>query len=170
MKTCLFNVSETEVAQRLGLTRENVRELRVEHLYQDEDFAKIGREIHYADDGIEKLRQIIKKNAPDGVRTGDLGMPRVKDPSASLKASGVPMGVYLADRKGEGILDAVVTKTYPQNPQYMEALFGDRPITVHVKNNTNFIPGMVIESRQLVMKNERVFDFIGRCPRTRGKW
>lgn len=167
MKTELFDVTEDDVAKRLGLTRENVRELRVAHLYQDEDFAMIGRAIHYAATGIEKLRQIIKKNAPAGVKPRDLSMPRIKDGSAATSAS---IGIYLASRKGEGILDAIVKEIYPKNPKYLMAILGDKEITVHVNSNVNFIKGMVIESRQLVMKNERVFEFNGRCPRARGKW
>jgi hypothetical protein len=174
MTTCLCNISENEAAKKLGLTRNEVRELRMEHLYQDEDFARVGREIQYTDAGIEKLRQIIKKNAPAGVRSGDLGMleekPLPAAPNALQGKSSAEVGVYLADRKEETILDAVVTRVYPTNRQYMEALLGDLPIVIHVRSNVNFVVGMVIESRRLVMKNTRVFDFIGRYPRARGRW
>ena len=157
MKTSLFKITEADVAARLGLTREDMRELRVEHLYQDEDWVKIGREIHYSEDGIEKLRQILKKNAPDGVKLGDIAPMSTK---AAPEAPDAPMV----------ILDAVVTKIYPKNPQFLEALLGGQPITVRVNNNANFLPGMIIQSRQLAMKRPQLFDFIGRCPRARGRW
>jgi len=168
MRTALFNIAEVEVAKRLGLTRENMRDLRVEHLYQDEDWAKIGREIHYSEDGIEKLRQILKKNAPDGVKLGDIAILSTK--VAPPFAQGVSGGRPEAPDAPGVILDAVVTKIYQKNPQFLEALLGGQPITVRVNNNANFLPGMVIQSRQLAMKNPRLFDFIGRCPRVRGRW
>jgi len=152
MKTVLFNVKEETVARQLGLTREEVKELRVENLYQDEDFAKIGRDLCYTQDAIEKIRQIIKKNAPAGVKLGDLALMKIK-------AARPPV-----------ILDAVVTEVYPHNQEYLEALLGGQTITVHVNSNVNFLPGMIIQSRQLTMKNTRVFNFSGRCPRARGRW
>ena len=152
-----FKIAEADVVERLGLTREDMRDLRVEHLYQDEDWVKIGRGIHYSEDGIEKLRQILKKNAPDGVKLGDIAILSTK------AAPDVPDAPTV-------ILDAVVTKIYRKNPQFLEALLGGQPITVRVNNNANFIPGMVMQSRQLAMKKPQLFDFIGRCPRARGRW
>ncbi len=177
MRTVLFNIKEDDVAKRLGLIREEVRELRSKYLYQEEDFVKVGREICYAEDGLQKLRLVLKKIAPAGVKAGDLGVPRLN----TAAATSASLGVYLADRKeGEGILDAEVTKIYPsiptQHPQYLEATVGTKTIVIRVNSNVNFIakegekPGMIIPSRLLVMKNERVFDFTGRCPRRRGRW
>lgn len=175
MRTVLFNVSELDVAKRLGLSREQIRELRTmseSQIYEGEDWEKVGRDICYSSDGIAKLRQIIEKHAPDAPRMNDLSVKKIKASAAATSAS---LGAYLADRKGM-ILDAEVTKIYPHNPQYLEAMLGDKTIVIRVNNNANFIerngdrPGTIIPSRQLVMKNERVFDFVGRCPRARGKW
>lgn len=157
MRTGLFKVTEIDVAKRLGLSREAVRELRVEHLYQEEDFSKVGREICYAEDGVEKLRKFLKRTAPTGITLGDIAPMQVKTPEMAVD-------------KPEVILDAVVVKIYPHNPQYMEALLGGQPVTVRVRDNGNFIPKMVIQSRQLAMRNPKLFDFIGRCPRGRGRW
>lgn len=152
-----FKVKEGEVAERLGVSREEVRAWRVENLYQDEDFGKVGREICWSEGGIEKMRKTIKKTAPAGVTLGDLAPMKVVDGGGGPDAPTV-------------ILDAVVTRIYPKNPKYMEALLGGQQVTVCVNSNVNFIEGMIIPSRQLAMRNQRVFDFIGRCPRGRGRW
>jgi hypothetical protein len=159
MRTVLFNIKEETVAARLGLTREAVRELR-EHLTAEEDYATVGREIAYTEDGIKKIREVIKKNAPSGVKIGDVALLKVTQPAAGPDAATV-------------ILDAVVTNVYVHNKLHMEALLGGQTILIRLDRthgNVNFLPGMVIESRQLIMRNLRLFDFVGRYPRSRGKW
>jgi hypothetical protein len=156
MNKAQFNVKEEDVANRLGLTRDQVRELRAGNLYQDEDFGKVGREICYTEAAVEKIRELLKKTAP-GVRLGDLAPMKVAAPKTPASAPTV-------------MLDAVVVRIYPHNPQYLEALLGGQLITIRVANNSKFTRDMVIESRLLVMKNARMFDFVGRCPRARGKW
>ncbi|MFA5169009.1 MAG: hypothetical protein WC530_10830 [Candidatus Omnitrophota bacterium] len=152
-----FNVKEGEVAKRLGISRDEARDLRAENLYQDEDFGKVGREVCWTEGAIEKVRKFIKKTAAAGVTLGDLAPMKVVGGGNNLDAPTV-------------ILDAVISKIYPNNPKYMEALLGGQLITVCVNSNVNFLPGMIIPSRQLAMRNQRVFDFIGRCPRGRGRW
>jgi len=157
MNKAQFNVKEEDVANRLGIKRDQVRELRADNLFQDEDFGKVGREICYTEAALNKIREILKKTAPAGVKLGDLAPMKALTPPPPGNAPTV-------------ILEAVVTRIYPDNPKYMEALLGGQTITIHVNKNTNFLPGMVIESRRLRMKNPRVFDFDGRCPRARGRW
>lgn len=162
MRATEYKTSEAELSKKLGLTREAVREMRIMHLAQGDDWMKLGREIHYSDAGVKKLIKTIKKNAPDGANYCDLTLPKIK--------AEPPMGVYLADLPDGPVLDAIVVRIYEKNPHYLEAKLGSRDIQVRVRNNQNFVAGMVIESRQLVMANERVFDYIGRCPRVRGRW
>ena len=169
MSTVLFDLPEEAVAERLGIPRENVRELRVEHLYQDEDWAMVNRSVQYSEDGVRKLRQILAKNAPAGVRRGDLALGRPLEGGKSKDAPTVN-------------LDAVVTRTFPYMPKLLEAELGGRKISVRVASNLNFVArttnpdgtinqeGTIIPSRELVMKNTVIFDFIGRCPRSKGRW
>jgi hypothetical protein len=155
------------VAGALGLTGDAVRRLRASELYLDEDFAKVGREIRYSAGAIEKLRRVLKENAPQGVRLGDVAV-KVPEAAAGSLSNGAQAMQEASDAAGE--VDAVVTKVYPHNQKWMEALLGDLPIVIHVRSNVNFTVGMIIESRRLLVKNERVFDFVGRCPRARGRW
>jgi hypothetical protein len=154
-----FNLTEEDVATALGLTREAVRQLRADELYLDEDFINEvgGRGICYAPSAIEKLRLILKESAAPGAKLGDIAILNVSPAAASSDQPTV-------------ILDAVVTKIYPHNPHFLEALLGGQTITVRVNNNANFIPEMIIPSKNLSMKNPRQYDFIGRCPRGRGTW
>ena len=157
MRTGLFNQKEEDVAKKLGLTRDVVRELRAEHLYQDEDFGKLGREICYAEDGVQKIKKVLKKNAPPGVTLGDLSPMNIKAGPNAANESVV-------------ILDAVVTEIYQGNHKYLGALLGGKDVTVHVFSNVNFTEDMVIPGMRLTMINPLLFDFIGRCPQARGRW
>jgi len=158
-ETAVFNLTEENVADALGLTRETVRQLRADELYLDEDFINEtgGRGICYAEHAIEKLRLILKESAAPGAKLGDIAVLNVLPAAA-------------ADDKATVILDAVVTKIYTHNPHYLEAILGGQPINVRVNSNVNFIPGMILPSRNLSKKNPRQYGFIGRCPRGRGTW
>lgn len=153
----LFEVPEEEVAARLGVPRECVREMRVENLYQEEDWALLGGEIRYSRSGMKRLEDLLKKNAAGSVRRGDLAVAKDRPRVGGADAATV-------------ILDAVVQKVFQTNPGFLEAELGGRTITVRVRSNVNFLEGMVIPSRELVMRNERLFDFVGRYPRQRGRW
>jgi hypothetical protein len=163
MKAEQFNVTEEAVAKKLGLNRDFIRKLRADNLRPGEDFAQVGRDIRYAENGIEKMRLLLNKSAPPGVPLGDVVLLNTRPGPA-------------AGDKPTVILDAVVTKIYRHNPQYLEALLGGQTVTIKVNHNANFIaqsegnPGTVIPSRLLVMKSPRQFNFVGRCPRARGKW
>ena len=158
-----FKVKEGEVAERLGVRREEVRAWRVDNLYQDEDFGKVGRKICWTEGAIEKMRKTIKKTAPAGVTLGDLAPMKVLDSGGNPDAPTV-------------ILDAEVINIYRNNHKYLEAVLGGQTITVHVNSNVNFIarsegnPGTIIPGSQLAKRNPRFYDFIGRCPRGRGRW
>lgn len=157
-KNAEFKLTEETVADALGLTREAVRQLRADELFIDEDFIDDGgRGIFYATSAIEKLRLVLKKSAAPGAKLGDIAILNIIPAAAASDNPTV-------------ILDAVVTKIYPHNLHFLEALLGGQPITVRVNSNANFIPEMVIPSRNLSMKNPRLYDFIGRCPRGRGTW
>ena len=162
MQSELFNVTEVDVAKKLGLSRDAVRKLRAEHLYQDEDFGKVGRDICYTEEVVQKLRQVLQKNT-HGIKPGDL----------------VPMSVKTEPAASDGptvIQDAVVTEVFHKNTQHLRALLGGRKITVRVRNNANFIagsvgnPGTVIPASKLAMRNPLLYDFIGQYPRARGMW
>ena len=158
-----FNLTEEDVAAALGLTRDAVRQLRADELYLDEDFINEvgGRGICYAPSAIEKLRLILKESAAPGAKLGDIA---ILDVSPAAAAGDQPTV----------ILDAVVTTVFIANPHYIEALLGGQTITIFVgrdhKANANFIKGMTISADHLSKRNPRLYDFIGRRPRTRGTW
>ena len=168
-QTCLFTVTEEEVVRRLGINKENVEYLRIQYLTAAEDFMTISGRLLYAEDGIRKMNDgIIEENAHAGVAPGDLALPQVQVRKESADAATV-------------ILDAEVIEIFHKNTQYLRALLGGRKITVRVRNNANFIAqstdgkgnvmqhGTIIPSRELAMKSQDLFDFIGRYPRARGR-
>jgi len=138
--------------------------------------------IRYSDAGIRKLTDILglqKKTAgehPDAGPQENMGAEALKtverQETSPERAGGAGAPAIPDSGKNAlaGTLDAVVTRIYGHNHQYMEAKLGDQAIVIRVRDNKHFVPGMIVESRWLTRVNERVFDFVGRCPRGRGKW
>jgi hypothetical protein len=152
----LFEVREEEVARRLGIPREMVREWRAEHLYEGDDWDMVAREIRYSPAGLEKLREILKKTLPDGVRTPDISRGQLLLPARA--ASLAPA-------------DARVARVFCGNRKYMAAEMKGRPVTIRVHDNRNFLPGMTIQARDLAPAGGgTLWDFVGRSPRGRGRW
>jgi hypothetical protein len=155
-RTELFEVREEEVARRLGVPREMVREWRVENLYEGEDFGLVAREIRYSAAGLEKLRGILKKLLPDGARAPELGGKHLLLP---------------AEASSLAPADARVARVFYGNRKYLAAEMRGRVVTVRVKDNRNFVIGMTIQARDLAPAGGgTLFDFVGRCPRGRGRW
>ena len=152
-----WKISEEEAAATLGLTEELLRELRADYLYEGEDWGKRGRKICYTEEGVAKLSKMLAD------RTAACGKACQKTVEAALTAAPDPMAASL-------ILDAVVTKVYETNRMFLEARLGDNIVQVRVRDNLNFIAGMIIDARQLMMRNQQQYDFVGRCPRARGRW
>jgi hypothetical protein len=160
----LWVVSEAETARRLGITQELVREWRSEWLYEHEDWGLVGREIRYTEGGIEKLRGILKKTLPAGAMAGDLRRKLLPARAASLEGFKGDVGA---------IVKAVtVTRVMVNNPQFMEGRLDgqDGIVLVRVRDNRNFLPGMVLTSEKLERRHDRLFYFIGRYPKSRGRW
>jgi hypothetical protein len=160
----LWAVSEGEVARRLGITQELVREWRVEWLYEHEDWGLVGREIKYTEGGIEKLRGILKKTLPAGAMAGDLGRKLLTARAASLEGWKGDVGA---------IVPAVtVTRVMANNPQYMDGKIDGKEgiVLVRVRDNKNFLAGMVIPPEMLERRHDRLFNFVGRYPKSRGRW
>jgi len=174
-----YEHKEEDVAKALGLTREYIAELRQANLMVDEDVAVVSGCIRYSDAGIRKLTDILglqQKTAADSAEAARLStevlktMERQETAVGSASGAGAPAIPDSEKNALAGTLDAVVTRIYGHNRQYMEATLGDQAIVIRVRNNEHFVLGMIVESRWLTRVNERVFDFVGRCPRGRGKW
>jgi hypothetical protein len=148
----------------------------------DEDVAVVSGCIRYSDAGVRKLTDIlglqqkVTGERPDAGPQGNMGAEVVKAverQETSPERAGGTGQATTPDSEQNALavkLDAVVTRIYGHNRQYMEATLGDQRIVIRVRSNEHFVPGMIVESRWLTRVNERVFDFVGRCPRGRGKW
>ena len=91
---------------------------------------------------------IAKKNAPAPAAAS----PKKTAPLIELLAWRSPL-------KNPGLLIAYHPKTDPNNPNNL--------VSVNVRSNLNFIPGMTLQAHQV---SEKVFDLFGPLPRNRGRW
>jgi len=137
---------ESSVAERLGLSRDEVEQYRARELRKKGDWKKIGRAIALSDVGLNKLL----------LATG---------------ASHVDCTDCLVGKNGadNGELVVVVARIYP-NPRLLLARTTDGEIVrVSVRLNRNFRPGMKIKVEPPAGALP-LYRLVGRCPRFPGKW
>lgn len=179
-------VTESAAAERLGLSRDELKKLRAEHLYETEHWHKKGRDILLTVPGLERLRAVLaslqaaegqdsgpaKKTAPapasaagDGIVTARQAVAQAVD--SILERAG-------AAQQTESALPSVrmtVTRTV-KNPHLVMA---KHPVDgtecrVWVSANKNFLPGMVLTACHLPESPADLYYLVGRAPRFRGRW
>lgn len=150
--------------------RDTIRDIRQKHLALDKDFRIHGREIVYSKAGVEKLAKLLK--------VGQVHPEKDAPPPESPTA---PPPLDPAQAQGQGEKDApalqqpapaTVKRVWPNNPHYFMATLDGEDITVCVRDTRNFAIGMKIDRAMLKKRGpfSQIHDFIGRCPRGRGRW
>lgn len=140
---------------------ETVRKMRQENLFEGEDFRIVRSGVEYSPDGIKKTLALIHVTAPESPIEGtDIPPDAEPDPAKKTPPAGVPA------------VPASVLKVWPNNPHYLLAKLSGAEITICVKEARNFIPGMEIPGEHLKRRGQfsQIYDFVGRCPRGRGRW
>jgi hypothetical protein len=136
-----FAINEDRLAKDIGIARKLLAELRKKAV-RGIDYDVVDRKITYSKDGALKMAKLcgVKDVSPAEVEKTIPGKP------------------------------AIITQVYVKNKKYMEAEKDGHKITIRVRENTRFIPGMEIEAGKLVLASGTLWDFIGRLPRARGTW
>lgn len=131
---------EGKVAQSLGLSRERVRALREQHL-SAEEWSTRGNAVVLTAAGLEKITAAAQAEA-----------------ASAPVAAGPVEPVRLIVRK------------VCRNPRMMLAVArasDEATVVVRVKDNSAFMLGMVFDA---VPVEDGTFQFVGRLPRSRGRW
>lgn len=169
-----FTVREKDLAAGLlpgEVMLARVQKLRAENLKEGHDFVKVGKVICYSTAGVEKLAELIRLDAGSQVNGTD-GTHGTNDKDGPGAGVALPAGQELM----EGVLAVLpkkrvrVVKVFATNPQYLHAMTVDGKdglLTVRVRDNRHFLPGMEMD----VMKSVGgVWDYVGHLPRARGRW
>jgi hypothetical protein len=153
---------ENRVAAWLGVSRKRVSTLRRRSMNEGDEWIVYRQQVVYTLKGIQALRDRLLSL---GLVTLD-GSPKVATPAAP-EAPRVPAGPPERAK-------AKITRIYP-NVRLMAAQIiaqdgahAPRQITVKVRENTNFMPGMQVEV--VYDAAAASWQFTGRLPRSRGRW
>lgn len=139
-------IAEADLAQELGISREDIRALRTEYFTEGRDWHREkNKVVLYAPEAAEALRKKIGAEQADEALRAALAIVH------TLVVFQVPLRnphIVTAQKKEGG---------------------GGAVLRVRVRNNVNFLPGMEIKAKRDAQYPD-VFVLEGRCPRFRGRW
>lgn len=175
MSATLFLHAERDLAEALGIPQKKLRSVRQDDLTVDRDWATVGGEVRYSEDGRAALLAALKitppaehsapKNSP-----GDVPPPPRAEPDGGEHGFALAPGTLAALlRPAPGTPeDLVCVKCYAPNRRMLEAKRknGDA-VLVRVKDNRNLKPGMTMKCR---FAEGRMWELAQRLPRWPGKW
>jgi hypothetical protein len=146
---------EEKVAGVLGLQRRDVARLRNGLLKKKSGWVMAGREVALTNKGLDRVLNALRKASNAALPELDFSGCVVAGPTLGKKDAG-----------GE-LVTLTVKKIYP-NPRILQAEDVEKKlVSVQVKTNKNFLPGMKLNARAL---RPGWYAMEGRCPRSRGRY
>jgi hypothetical protein len=168
---------EPMVARVVGLRRGQLKALRDGSLVKGDDWGLINSVVTYSATGVKKLLSAA------GLENGDFRWP---DPPGVPGMGSAETGgtVEAGDPVGEALevaAEVVVTagprvvglrvRKLCRNPTilYAEEAEGGPELTVRVRTNGNFLPGMLVQAQEPTTPGG-IWHMIGACPRWKGRY
>lgn len=178
---------EPLVARVTGVNRSDLADTRRKSLTKDVDWRLVNAVVTYTPDGLKKLLSAAGIDLaalvwPEPGATENAGA-RALDPAAavpdpaqrSVSSSPVlePAAVVSAaceTANGGALVELTVTAVL-RNPTILRAVVGEdpKPLTVRVRDNRNFLPGMKLKARSAGPGSD-LYHMVGHCPRWRGRY
>lgn len=172
---------ESVVANRLGVSRERVRELRVAHLREGEDWVMQGTAVVLSAQGLAKMQDLLRVAASPALVESE---PAVATDGAQEATGPEVIGVVaeamaFSDR-GHLLVAAdrcrVRVSELARNEKVVMAVRVEgvaapgepAKLLVKVKCNAFFMPGMEMEVAPV--EGRGCFQYMGRLPRRKGVW
>lgn len=152
---------EQKVADRLGISRRDLKSVRDEILEKETGWRIHKRDVALTLSGLESVLSHL--------RLSDRGLDFTECavPVNSEKKDGAEDIATKEHPHVNGLTELTVLRTYP-NPRLLQALTDDGGlVTVGVKTNLNFRPKMKLKAR--LIKAGR-YELEGRCPRFPGRY
>lgn len=167
---------ESQVAERLGVSRSHLRALRKEHLTQGADWTLRENAVVLTDIGLQKV--VARLEGATSTLAGEQNPATLPSAPAAVIPGPPPKAQYMVVRKPLNRTDRPQTKILicrgceakqPEVKSWEIAKADlhkvERPI--RVRDNTNFLPGMVLEA---VCIGHGMWQYLGRLPRRPGRW
>lgn len=157
-------VLETELAERLGVDRAELRRMRRESL-DSEDWTRQGNAVAYTPAGVEKIAAALA-----GRLETPAGVPEARGEAPAGQGAAAVSELLRAEPQRRLVVCVVVR--IPRVTRHRLLVRGVSPevlgtaFTVRVRDNAHFIPGMDV--RCLVQGNTGTL--AGRLPRRKGRW
>ena len=190
---------EKQAADRLGLSRTKLRELRKAHLAPEVDWQFRSNAVVLTASGLEKIQAVLAATGPsaaisaapapsvpspafltpppaDATRGLSAVLSRVipSGPPPSRKFMVVDKPLYRVDRPQKKVLvcaevpdDAKQVPSWDLYTTVRATLRLGQHRNIQVRDNTNFVPGMVLEA---VCIGQGMWQYVGRLPRRSGRW
>ena len=150
---------EAVVANRLGVSRERVRELRVAHLLEGEDWVMQGTSVVLSAQGLARMQKLVWAGSSPALpesgpvaATGEVDVVASEGCMPLAAEARVPVGQVFAAARVEGV-------PAPGEPARLMVL---------VQSNELFMPGMEMEVAPV--EGRGCFQYLGRLPRRKGVW
>ena len=170
---------EAVVANRLGVSRERVRELRVEHLREGEHWVMQGQSVVLSAQGLARMQDLLRVAASPALVESE---PAVATDGAVAATGPEVIGVVAEAMAPLGHLLVpsdrcrVRVSELARNEKVVmavrvagEAAPGEpAKLLVKVKCNALFMPGMEMEV--VPVDGRGCFQYMGRLPRRKGVW
>jgi hypothetical protein len=170
---------ESTVADRLGISRTRLRELRKAHLAAETDWRLEGNAVVLTAGGLAKIENALA-SAPMATGTppaqekaagearGAAAVPSGPPPCSRFMVWRIPPNRIDSPQRKILICREVPTTALQVAPWGLAKVVGagvERPI--RVRDNGNFIPGMVLDAVNI---GHGMWQYVGRLPRRQGKW
>ena len=134
---------ERELAPRLGVTREVLRDLRKRLLSSDE-YEQQGRDVIISHGGVAKLTGAVLEKR-EGEKNGvEIDVEQPEECALKVFRNAANTRIVLAKKEG-----------------------AEDMLRVRVRNNGHFVPGMPLRARHI---EGDLYELVGRCPRFKGRY
>lgn len=153
----VFIHAEGVIAQILGISRHDCKNIREKNLKRGDDWNFVNKEIKYSNDAVRRLLQLLEVS-------GDV------ERNVKEKLNLVPKGGKDAE---VDYRELVVERTCKNSKivlvrmEQEDGTLGEEILRVRVQDSKNFVKGMRMKCYHI---QSDLWEFIGRCPRARGRW
>jgi hypothetical protein len=147
---------EAKIAERLGITRDQIRFVREQALKEKKHWRLSGRDVVYTDDGVKKFLRYLAVDLSAADLNSCLVPVREKQKGAAPK-----------NAPATGTIELTVKRCFA-NPKLLLATdSAGNEVRVRVPRNRNFKVKMKLHAQRV---NESLYKMVGRCPRYRGRY
>lgn len=151
-----FTEKESSLSRSMGIPRGSLREARSK-LLEGTDWAMVNNAVMYSETGMKRLERVLTGKTEYGPTAhAEKATGPVNDSDAALVHAPAPP-----------VQKKCVVTSVTRNRQILMANIDEKDCRVRVRSSENFVPGMELTVHHI---DEDLYEFIGRCPRAKGRW